>query len=193
MKTLVILFALVLSGCASLEYEQYSRAQTYIATARHQAEAARYRALSDIAATGDSSAKVAAVMALALGANTAQQPVIQAPQPNQALQWAQILVPGLTQVAGMRYNYLSQQVQSNNATTLGLSTNNAFVGLAGKIQAPGSTFTSTTTLSGTGNLGSGTYSTTDRNDVTTLSPVTVIPPVTIVPPVLQPVFHPTTP
>ena len=193
LRSILILAALVLAGCASPDYEQYSRARTDIATARHQADAARYRALSDIAATGDSSAKVAAVMALAMGGNTSQQPVIQAPQPNQALQWAQILVPGLTQVAGMRFNYLSQQAQSNNATTLGLSTNNAFVGLAGKIQAPGSTFTSTTTLSGTGNLGSGTYSTTDRNDVTTLSPVTVIPPVTIVPPVLQPVFHPTTP
>ena len=194
MKTLVILFALVLSGCASPEYEQYSRAQTDIATARHSADAARYRALSDIAATGDSAAKVAAVMALSMGGqgNTVQT-TMQAPQASQALQWASILVPGLTQVAGMRYNYLSQQVQSNNATALGMSTNSAFVGLAGKIQAPGSTFTSTTTLSGTGNLGSGTYSTTDRNDVTTLSPVTVIPPVTIVPPVLQPVFHPTTP
>ena len=67
----------------------------------------------------------------------------------------------------------------------------SFAGIAGKIQAAPTV--TTTTLSGTGNLGSGTYSTTDRNDVTTLSPVTVIPPVTIVPPVLQPVFHPTTP
>lgn len=192
LRSILILAALVLAGCASPDYAQYSKAQTDIATARHSADAARYRALSDIAATGDSSAKVAAVMALALGANTAQQPVIQAPQPNQALQWAQILVPGLTQVAGMRYNYLSQQVQSNNTTTLGLSTNNAFVGLAGKIQAPGSTFTSTTTLSGTGNLGSGTYSTTDRNDVTTqAAPITPI--VQIVPTVLQPVFQPATP
>ena len=192
LRSILILAALVLAGCASPDYAQYSKAQTDIATARHSADAARYRALSDIAATGDSSAKVAAVMALALGANTAQQPVIQGPQPNQALQWASILVPGLTQVAGMRFNYLSQQVQSNNATTLGLSTNNAFVGLAGKIQAPGSTFTSTTTLSGTGNLGSGTYSTTDRNDVTTqAAPITPI--VQIVPTVLQPVFQPATP
>lgn len=187
MKTLLTttLAALVLTGCASPDYEQYSRAQTDIATARHTADAARYRALSAIAATGDSSAKVAAVMALALGGNTSQQPVIQAPQPNQALQWASILVPGLTQVAGMRFNYLSQQVQSNNATTLGLATNNAFVGLAGKIQAPGANTTTTTTLSGTGSLGSGTYSTTDRNDTTstTLSPIAVTP-VTIVPPVV---------
>ena len=194
MKLLIVLAGLVLAGCASPDYEQYSRAQTDIATARHQAEAARYRALSDIAATGDSSAKVAAVMALALGANTSQQPVIQAPQPNQALQWAQILVPGLTQIAGMRYNYLSQQTQSNNATALGMSTNSAFLGLAGKIQAPGATTTTTTatTLSGTGNLGSGTYSTTDRNDVTThAAPITPI--VQIVPTVLQPVFQPATP
>ena len=192
MKTLVILFALVLSGCASPEYEQYSRAQTDIATARHAADAAKYKAMSDIAASGDSGAKIAAVMAMAMGQSGGGQTQIAAPQASQALQWASILVPGLTQVAGMRYNYLSQQAQSNNATTLGLSTNNAFVGLAGKIQAPGSTFTSTTTLSGTGNLGSGTYSTTDRNDVTTqAAPITPI--VQIVPTVLQPVFQPATP
>lgn len=174
MKLLIVLSGLALASCASPDYAQYAKSA-------EASSVARSKALSDIAASGDSAAKVAAVMALALGQGNS---VLAAPQPNQVLQWASILVPGLTQVAGMRYNYLSQQVQSNNTTTLGLSTNNAFVGLAGKIQAPGSTFTSTTTLSGTGNLGSGTYSTTDRNDVTTLSPVTVIPPVTIVPPVV---------
>lgn len=45
-------------------------------------------------------------MALALGAG---QSTLQAPQQNEALQWASILVPGLTQVAGMRYNYLSRE------------------------------------------------------------------------------------
>ena len=193
MKTLtIILAALAMTACASPDYAQYSRAQTDIATARHAADAAKYKAMSDIAASGDSGAKIAAVMAMAMGQSGGGQTQIAAPQASQALQWASILVPGLTQVAGMRYNYLSQQAQSNNATTLGLSTNNAFVGLAGKIQAPGSTFTSTTTLSGTGNLGSGTYSTTDRNDVTTqAAPITPI--VQIVPTVLQPVFQPATP
>lgn len=180
MKVIATLaIATLLTGCATGEYAQYSKAQTDIAVARHAADAAKYKAMSDIAASGDSSAKVAAVMALALGAGAQQTTQIAAPQPNQALQWASILVPGLTQVAGMRYNYLSQQTQSNNSTTLGLSTNNAFVGLAGKIQAPGTI--TTNTLSGIGNLGSGTYGTTDRNDVTTPAPVVVTPVVPIVP------------
>ena len=186
LKTIAVaLCALSLTACASPDYEQYSKAQVNIATAKHQADAVKYKALSDIASSGDSSAKIAAVMALAVGTGDTQQSIIQAPQPNQALQWASILVPGITQVAGMRYNYLSQQTQSNNATALGMSTNNTFVGLAGKIQAPGSTstYTSTTTLSGTGNLGSGTYSTTDRNDSTSSAPI-VVTPVTVVPPVV---------
>ena len=185
MKTIVtlIFFALTLTGCASNDYAQYSKAQTDIATARHAADAAKYRAMSDIAASGDSSAKVAAVMAMALGGNSGVQTTIQAPQASQALQWASILVPGLTQVAGMRYNFLSQQTSSNNATALGISTNATFSGIAGKIQAPGAI--TTTTLSGTGNLGSGTYGTADRHDVLNTSPV-ITPVVQVVPTVIEP-------
>ena len=179
-----VLVALALTGCASTEYGQYSKAQTDIATARHAADAAKYKAMSDIAASGDSSAKVAAVMAMALGGNSGVQTTIQAPQASQALQWASILVPGLTQVAGMRYSYMSQQTSSNNATALGISTNATFAGIAGKIQAPGAT----TTLSGTGNLGSGTYGTTDRNDVLNTAPV-ITPVVQVVPTVIEPVIQ----
>ena len=183
MKTVATLIAaLALTACASPDYAQYSKAQTDIATARHGADAARYRALSDIAATGDSSAKVAAVMALAMGSQgSAAQATMQAPQASQALQWASILVPGLTQVAGMRYQHLSAVVQSNNSAAVAQSTNAAFVGMAGKIQAPGSV--TTNTLSGVGTLGGGAYATTDRNDttatdrhdVTTPAPVVVVP------------------
>lgn len=181
-KLTAVVGLLFLTGCASTEYAQYSKAQTDIATAKHQADAEKYKAFAAIASQGDATAKVAAVMAMAFGSGTTpSQSAIQAPQPNQALQWASILVPGLTQVAGMRYNYLSQQTASNNATQLGLSTNNAFVGLAAKIQAPGAT--TTTTLSGTGNLGSGTYGFTDSN--TSTSPV-ITPVVQVVPTVIQP-------
>lgn len=183
MKTVATLIAaLALTACASPDYAQYSKAQTDIATARSAADAARYRALSDIAATGDSSAKVAAVMALTLGGQgSGAQTTMQAPQASQALQWASILVPGLTQVAGMRYQHLSAVVQSNNSAAVAQSTNAAFVGIAGKIQAPGSV--TTNTLSGTGTMGGGAYATTDRNDtiatdrhdVTTPAPVVVVP------------------
>lgn len=188
---LAILMVMSLVGCASPEYERYAKAQTDIAVARHTAEAEKYKAMSEIAKSGDSTAKVAAVMAMAMGTGNTAQTVVQAPQASQALQWASILVPGLTQVAGMRYNYKGQKAASDNATALGISTNNTFAAMAGKIQAPGAiTTTNTNTatntetilsgtgtlgsgaystketvLSGTGNIGSGSYSTTDRNDV----------------------------
>lgn len=192
---LAILMVMSLVGCASPEYERYAKAQTDIAVARHTAEAEKYKAMSEIAKSGDSAAKVAAVMAMAIGSGGSNQTVVQAPQASQALQWASILVPGLTQVAGMRYNYMGQKAASDNATALGISTNSTFAAIAGKIQAPGAitttntnTATNTATntetilsgtgtlgsgtystketvLSGTGNIGSGSYSTTDRNDV----------------------------
>ena len=68
MKPLLILVAIALAGCASTgDYAAYANGQAQIEAARHSADAARYKAMSDIAATGDNSAKVAAVMALALG------------------------------------------------------------------------------------------------------------------------------
>ena len=203
MKTIItfLLVALALAGCSTNDYAQYSKAQTDIATARHAADAAKYKAMSDIVASGDSASKVAAVMAMALGQGGGVQNTIQAPQASQALQWASILVPGLTQVMGMRYNYLSQQTQSNNATALGISTNATFAGIAGRIQAPAANITTNTdrndvtttdrhdtvtTLSGTGTLGSGTYSTTDRNDVLNTAAPVITPVVQVVPTVIEP-------
>lgn len=180
MKKLITIsvVALALSGCATNEYKLYADAQAAVETAKYTADAAKYKAMSDIAASGTESAKVAAVMAIALGnQSNAQSTRLQAPQASQALQWAQVLVPGLTQVAGMRYNYLSTQTQSNNSARVSESTNATFLGIAGKIQAPAANITTTTTttstdnhtqtLAGTGTLGTGAYSTTtDRNDQT---------------------------
>jgi hypothetical protein len=192
--------ALALTGCASTDYDRYAKAQTDMATARHNADAEKYKAFAAIATSGDSTSKVAAVMAMAMGGNSGAQNAIQAPQASQALQWASILVPGLTQVAGMRYNYLSQQTASNNATALGASTNATMLGIAGKIQAPVVTLpqanvsTTTTTdshnstLSGTGTLGSGAYSTQDRHDVTSPAPLVITPVIAQTPVVITPVI-----
>lgn len=197
MKTFLAFFlAVLLSGCASNDYAQYTATQQAIAVSKSQADAARYQALATIAATGTDTARVAAVMALAMGGGQATAPPqIAAPAPNAALQWASLLVPAVTQVAGMRYQHLSQQVQSNNATALGISTNQTFAGIAGRIQAPGAvtntTMTdrndTTNTLSGTGSLGGGAYSLTDRNDVT--SPVVQVVPTVIQPTVIPPVVQ----
>lgn len=148
----VVLFA----GCASTsDYTAYAE----IHKARASAEAARYAALADIAKQGDTTAKVAAVMSLqnaGAGANT--QSGVAAPRSNAdvMLQWAGILVPSLTQAYAIGQNATVQIEQGRNAMLSAQAGTNAFVQIAGKIQAPGAV--NNTTLSGTGTLGSGTYS-----------------------------------
>lgn len=193
MKILIaaIISATLLMGCANTEYLAYSKAQTEIEVSKNLALSAKYKAMEAIAASGDATAKVAAVMALSMSnqGGSSQGTSIAAPAPNQALQWASVLVPGVTQVLGMRYNYLSTVTQSNNSAAVAQSTNASFVDIAGKIQA-----NNTTTLSGSGTLGSGAYSTTDNHSITTEAPFavpTVITPVTVIEPtVIQPVINP---
>ena len=189
MRKVAYILPALLIGCASPEqYLAYSQGQAAIESAKHAADAARYKAMSDIAASGDSASKVAAVMALAIG--QAQTPTqLQPPPKNEALQWAQILVPGLTSIAGIYYGAKVGMNASDNAAAVSMSTNNAFLGMAGKIQAPAvpqanvyTTNTSTvttntdrhditspTTLSGVGTLGSGDYGTADRHDSTAIT------------------------
>lgn len=196
MKSLLIPTLVALAGCASPgDYAAYANGQAQIEAARHAADAARYKAMSDIAAGGDSTAKVAAVMALAIGQQGAAQGAmrIQAPKTDSeiALQWASILVPGITNVAGIAYGAKVATNASDNAAAVSMSTNNAFLGMAGQIQAPGvpaaNVYTQTTnttntdrhdqTLSGTGTLGSGDYATADRHDVTDIRTTTTSAPV----------------
>lgn len=197
LKTLFVLscasLALFLSGCASDNYKTYAEGQSKVEIAKHEADKARYEAMAKIAASGDSTAKIAAVMAMAMGqSNSGTESKMQAPAPNEALQWASILVPGLTQVAGIYYNHQSSIVQSNNAASVAMSTNNAFVGISSKIQ--GSSVVNNTdnnsvtnTLSGVGVLGTGTYGTTDNHSSQLVSPPTVITPTVITPVQIVPV------
>lgn len=234
-KSLIILAAVLgLGACASPDYAKYAEANQAIETARHDADAAKYKAMADIAAQGDNTAKVAAVMAMAMGGQgtAAAGNGLRAPEPNQALQWASILVPSLTQVAGMRYNYLTATAQSNNAAAVAISTNSTFAGMgssigaagvagntaltnvAGLIQAPAANITTTLSgtgtmgagsyttnanpiLSGTGTLGSGAYSTVDThatdNHTITPTPVVITPVTPTVPVVVVPPVTPTVP
>ena len=171
---------LALTGCSSTEqYKLYADSHAQMETARYNAEAAKYKAMSDIANNGTETAKVAAVMAIALGnvSGNTKANGLQAPQQSEALQWAQVLVPGVIQTVGIIANRQVAIAQSDNAAFVANSTNNAFVGMAGKIQAPAANVTTTSTddhtqtLSGTGTLGSGAYNTTSTPTTTTLSGV----------------------
>ena len=138
MKLVLISIALALTGCATTEYADYAKAQGDIARANAEVQSARYNALSKVAETGTESAKIAAVMALALGGSSSTQAVqqVQAPQPSQALQWAQVLVPSITNIASLHYTSRASMAASESAARVSESTNAAFVGLASKIQAP---------------------------------------------------------
>ena len=150
MKKIVIMSAisiLALTGCATDDYKRYSETQAAIASARSNAEVARYQALAEIARSGDSTAKVAAVMSLQMGAgqNIPQQQIA-APRSagDIALQWASVLVPSMTQLYGISANRQVAITQSNNQAAVAQSTNNTFA----TMNAAG--HTANTTIAGQG-------------------------------------------
>lgn len=152
MKKLVIpVFLLSLVGCASNDYKLYAETQQEIARSRAVAETARYQALAEIAKTGDATSKVAATMAIAMGQNSSDKKdqTVAAPKSpgDTALQWASIIVPSATQLAGIASNaYVAVKQsnnqtktainQSNNATEVAKDTNSTMQGIAGMITVP---------------------------------------------------------
>jgi hypothetical protein len=138
--------SVALTGCATKEYQAYAD----VHKAHAQAQAARYQALADIAKQGDTTAKVAAVMSLQMGGAQGQAHIA-APKSfgEQMLQWTAVLLPSVTQIYSVGKQAQVGITQSNNAREIGISTNAAFVGLAGKIQAPGAVTTTTTNTDST--------------------------------------------
>lgn len=163
---------LSLTGCAVDEYARYAEMQERIQTARYTAEAERYKAMAAISATGDTATKVAAMISMgAFSQGNNQTAYIPPPKTT----WENtkdilgIFVPSIVQGYGIYATNRTAQISSNNSRLTAISTNEAFVGMAGNIQAPGATTNTTYTLSGTGVIGNGSYTTTDRNDTTTQS------------------------
>lgn len=137
MKTLALLIAVALTGCSTKQYEAYAKAQGDIAKANADAQTERYKALSKVAESGTDTARVAAVVALAIGGNSQSQQTQQVAAPqNEALQWASILAPTLTNIASMAVNAKVAAHSADNAARVAESTNATFAAIAGKIQAP---------------------------------------------------------
>lgn len=133
---------LVLAGCATSkeEYLAYVEAEK----AKSLAEVARYQALSNIGTKGDVTASTVASIMLGIGSvgsngSRGTAPPVSAGET--ALRWASILVPSLTQIGTATIQAGVAKRQSDNATILGVSTNEAFVGMAKEIQAPGPIYT----------------------------------------------------
>jgi PBP1b-binding outer membrane lipoprotein LpoB len=152
MKLIAItLAAFALTGCATGQYQAYADAHK----AQAASQTARYQALADIAKMGDTTAKVAAVISLNAG-SAPQNAQIATPKSwaDYALQSIGLFLPTIGQVYAVNKQTSLGMRQSDNATALGISTNQAFVGIASQIQAPAANMT----ISGSGVIGSGSYS-----------------------------------
>ena len=173
---------LSLTGCATNDYKMYAESQVKIQQAKSQAESERYKALGAIASSGDATAKVAAVMTLnQLNSQASQGISAPADIGDTIFKWATLFVPMTTQLYGIRANANLGMRQSDNSASTARSTNEAFVNIAGKIQAPGAITT-------TNNTATPTVVTTEKvvtvnpTVVTTTTPLVVNPKVVCVAP-----------
>jgi hypothetical protein len=144
-KLIALVSSAVLSGCAT-NYDGYAEANVKIAQARAQAEGERYKAMAAIAATGDSAAKVAAVMSMVLGQPNQAQQQLSPPKSaaDTTLQAIATILPSIASIYGINRQVALgiEQVRGNSANVA--STNNAFVGIAGQIKSNNTTTTTTT-------------------------------------------------
>lgn len=150
MKKLLLILAgaLTLTGCATGQAEYYAAE-----TARHAEQAERWKAMGRIAESGDVTAKAVALAVMG-NAGAGQQQATAAPRSPAAdwLQFAGVLLPAAIQGYGIRQQTQLGMRQSDNGARQSIavaeygvrgveSTNAAFVGIAGKIQAAGAVTT----------------------------------------------------
>jgi len=136
-KILLIIFAIGITGCASKvsNYQLYADAQAKIAQANAVAETARYNALAEIAKTGDSAAKVAAVLSIHMNNNNAtpKNNVHIAPPEtlgDTALKWTSVLLPNFVQFYTINRNSSVAMRQSDNQAAIAISTNKTFTDMS---------------------------------------------------------------
>lgn len=118
-RLMTVMFAAavaLLAGCAT-NYDVYAKAQESIVKAQSDAETARLVALARIAEQGDAATRTAAVVALALTGNRGAVTQMQAPS-DPALEWARVLVPGLTNITGIVVNAQTARHASDNTVRM---------------------------------------------------------------------------
>jgi len=116
-RILAGVMVLAVGGCATPGYDQYAAAIKQMAAQQAAAQIAAADAIKAIAASGDTTAKAIAVLMLGLQSGQQRQVPIEPPRDN-ALQWASVILPSLTAVAGGYFGYRVAVTQSNNATTV---------------------------------------------------------------------------
>jgi hypothetical protein len=139
-----------LTGCATVsDYNMYAQTQQLIASKQAEADIARSNALKEIAAQGDSAAKVAAVMSLQFGTVNQPRSTGQVAAPTSfgdtMLKWAGVLVPSLTQVYAIGKSTDVAITHSNNSVKSQQSNNEMVVDLVqGRATPIVGNFTTTT-------------------------------------------------
>lgn len=122
--------AMFLTGCATSNYALYAQTQQQIAVSKSEADIARTNALKEIAASGDTAARVAAVMSLQFGLQGQSQNQQQIAAPTSfgdtMLKWASVLVPSLTNVYAIAKSTDVAITHSNNSVE-SLKSNNGMV------------------------------------------------------------------
>jgi len=139
LKVATLMMAILMVGCAT-GGTQYYDAIREAAEAQSRVQEARYNALSKVAASGDSGAATAAVMAIAM---TSETPIVPQFIESDALKWAQVMVPSMTTLGGLWFQTDLAKTQSNNSKAIQmasfesqeaiqLGTQATYVGLAGQ-------------------------------------------------------------
>jgi hypothetical protein len=188
MKRIATLLALSLMGCQTQGYQEYALAMSRIAES--QASVAREQAQAMILLAKDPQAsdttRTVAIMMLAMGAQNAKSTVQLQPPPNEALQWASVILPSLTNLGLGYFGYRTAVHVSDNQAETTQASYAAFASFKpqpidfGALTRPNVTNTTTTTTTDVTNqtglviVGGGEGS---------QSPA-VIPPVVVVPPVV---------
>jgi hypothetical protein len=142
-------------------------------------ETARYAALAEIAKTGDSGARVAAVMSINFGSQGGNGPRMQQVAPPKtfgetALQWTSVLLPSLTNIYGITANRQVAVTQSNNQAAVAKSTNDTFATMNGNMATSNTAianagFTAVTNVANTGIAQVGTTAAAGLTAVTTVN------------------------
>ena len=127
----VCLAAMVLPGCSTTQaYQQYALAIQHAAEARSAAQVEQSKAIMQLAMSGDATTKTVAVMLLAMQAGSKEQVQIEPPR-NEALAWAQVLMPSLTAIGLGWYGYRVATTQSNNAANVAIASYGSMENIAG--------------------------------------------------------------
>ncbi|MBL0142677.1 MAG: hypothetical protein IPP91_11390 [Betaproteobacteria bacterium] len=160
LRLAVIVLSLTLAACAGIDknYAALLASQEAIATARADAEKARFAAIAEIAkGSADPAARTAAVMALALGGGANAAPIALPPPPeSDGYKWAALILGPVTNIASGYFGYRLGVTQSDNAAMATIASYSTFgqmggaierAGVAGYpfVQAPGPVTTTTTT------------------------------------------------